>query len=170
MQEMQETQVQSLSWEDPMEKKMATCSSILAWDIPWTEKPGVLQSIGLQELDITEWLSACTRAHTHTHTPCWGEGQGEDVRFYFSSPSFQHYLKNFVNYGILYFYNFFQISFEKYLEDFRFWDFFFLLMWFLSIWGVSPSLATFVKIQSTNYSWPHWAFTSEKVHRKACSA
>ena len=54
MQEMQETQVQSLSWEDPMEKKMATCSSILAWDIPWTEKPGVLQSKGLQELDITE--------------------------------------------------------------------------------------------------------------------
>ena len=42
-----------------------------------------------------------TRTHCWgTHTPCWGEGQGEDVRFYFSSPSFQHYLKTFVNYGI----------------------------------------------------------------------
>ena len=40
-------------WEDPLEKKMATHSSILAWRIPWTEEPGRLQSIGLQELDKT---------------------------------------------------------------------------------------------------------------------
>ena len=39
MQEMQKTQVWSLGWEDPLEKEMATCSSILAWKIPWTEEP-----------------------------------------------------------------------------------------------------------------------------------
>ena len=43
---MQEMGIQSLSWEDPLEKEMATPSSILAWRIPWTEKPGGLQSIG----------------------------------------------------------------------------------------------------------------------------
>ena len=44
---MQETQVQSLGWEDPLKEGMATHSSILGWRIPWTEKPGRLQSIGL---------------------------------------------------------------------------------------------------------------------------
>ena len=47
---MQETQVQSLGWEDPLEKGMATHSSILAWRIPWTEEPGGLQSTGLQRV------------------------------------------------------------------------------------------------------------------------
>ena len=47
---MQETQVQSLSQEDPLEKEMATCSSILAWRIPWTEEPGKLQFMGLQRV------------------------------------------------------------------------------------------------------------------------
>ena len=47
---MQETQVRSLGWEDPVEKGMATCSSILAWRIPWTEEPGKLQSIGSQRV------------------------------------------------------------------------------------------------------------------------
>ena len=47
---MQETQVQSLGWEDPLEKGMATHSSILAWRIPWTEEPGGLQSMGSQRL------------------------------------------------------------------------------------------------------------------------
>ena len=42
----QETQVGSLGWEDPLEKEMATHSSILAWEIPWTEEPGGLQSVG----------------------------------------------------------------------------------------------------------------------------
>ena len=42
---MQETQVQSLGWEDPLEKEMATHSSILAWEIPWTEEPGRLPSM-----------------------------------------------------------------------------------------------------------------------------
>ena len=45
---IQETQVQSLGWEDPLEKEMATHSSILAWRIPGTEEPGGLQSTGLQ--------------------------------------------------------------------------------------------------------------------------
>ena len=47
---MQETQVQSLGGEDPLEKKMATHSSILAWRIPWTEEPGELQSVGSQRV------------------------------------------------------------------------------------------------------------------------
>ena len=45
---MQETWVQSLDWEDPLEKEMATHSSILAWEIPRTEEPGRLQSMGSQ--------------------------------------------------------------------------------------------------------------------------
>ena len=45
-----ETQVRSLGWEDPLEKEMATHSSILAWKIPWTEEPGRLQSMGLQRV------------------------------------------------------------------------------------------------------------------------
>ena len=47
---MQETQVQSLGWEDPLEKEMAIHSSILAWKIPRTEEPGELQSMGLQRV------------------------------------------------------------------------------------------------------------------------
>ena len=43
---MQETQVQFMGWEDAMEKRMATHSSILAWRIPWTEEPGGIQSMG----------------------------------------------------------------------------------------------------------------------------
>ena len=46
----QEMQVQSLSREDPLEKETATHSSILAWEIPWTEKPGRLQSMGWQRV------------------------------------------------------------------------------------------------------------------------
>ena len=47
---MQETWVQSLGWEDPLEKEMATHSSILAWKIPWTEEPGRLQSMESQKV------------------------------------------------------------------------------------------------------------------------
>ena len=50
---MQETEVQFLGREDPLEKEMATHSSILAWRIPWTEEPGRLQSMGLQKSDTT---------------------------------------------------------------------------------------------------------------------
>ena len=47
---MQETQVGSPSWEDPLEKEIATHSSILAWKIPWTEEPGGLQCMGSQRV------------------------------------------------------------------------------------------------------------------------
>jgi len=47
---MQKTWVQSLGWEDTLEKEMATHSSILAWEIPWTEEPGRLQSMELQRI------------------------------------------------------------------------------------------------------------------------
>ena len=50
MQETQETQVQSLSQEDPLEKGMVTHSSILAWRVSWTEEPGEIQSIGSQRI------------------------------------------------------------------------------------------------------------------------
>ena len=54
---IQETQVWSLGQEDPLEKKMGTHSGSLAWEIPWTEEPGGLQSMGSQELETTEWLN-----------------------------------------------------------------------------------------------------------------
>ena len=53
---MQETHVQFLGGEDPLEKEMATHFSILAWRIPWTEEPGRLQSMGSQELDTPLYL------------------------------------------------------------------------------------------------------------------
>ena len=51
MQEMEETQVQSLGQEDPLEKGVATNSSILAWRIPWIEEPGRLQSMGSHRVE-----------------------------------------------------------------------------------------------------------------------
>ena len=47
---MRETWAQSLGWEDPLEKEMATHSSTLAWKIPWMEEPGSLQSMGSQRI------------------------------------------------------------------------------------------------------------------------
>ena len=58
MQETEETQVQPLGWEDPLEKGMASLSSILACKIPWTEEPGGLPSLGHKESDMTE-QAAC---------------------------------------------------------------------------------------------------------------
>ena len=58
---MWETHVQSLGWEDLLEKEMVIHFSILGWKIPWTEEPGRLQSTGLQELDTTE------RVNHHHH-------------------------------------------------------------------------------------------------------
>ena len=60
---MQESQVLSLGREDPLEKEMSTHSSILAWEIPWTEEPGGLQSMGLQKVRH-DW------AHTHQSSEC----------------------------------------------------------------------------------------------------
>ena len=50
---MLETRVQSLGWEESLEKEMATHSSILAWEVPWTEEPGGLQSMGFQGSDTS---------------------------------------------------------------------------------------------------------------------
>ena len=56
MQKMQEMQVQSLSQKDPLEEEMAAYSSILSWEIPWTDEPGGLQSMGSQS-DMKERLT-----------------------------------------------------------------------------------------------------------------
>ena len=74
MQEMQETWDRSLGGEDPLEKGMATHSSILAWRIPWTEESGGLQSTGSQESDTTE------RLHFHFSLSCLGEGNGNPLQ------------------------------------------------------------------------------------------
>ena len=63
MQEPQETRVQSLGREDPLEEEMAIHSSILAWRIPWTEEFGGLQSTGCKESDTTERLHFHFTAH-----------------------------------------------------------------------------------------------------------
>ena len=60
---VQETWALSLGWEDPLEKEMATHSSILAWKIPWTEEPGGLQSMGSQK----SWNNWATNTSTSTH-------------------------------------------------------------------------------------------------------
>ena len=54
---MQDMQVWSLDQEGPLEKETATHSSILAWETPWREEPGRLQSMGLQKSDMTWWLN-----------------------------------------------------------------------------------------------------------------
>ena len=66
---MQETWVQSWGQEDPLEKGMATHSSVLAWRIPWTEEPGRLQSIGLQSQTQLKQLSmhACMHGPKEAH-------------------------------------------------------------------------------------------------------
>ena len=66
---MQETGVQSLGWEDSLEEKMATHSSIPAWRIPWTEEPGGPQSMGSKRVE-QNWATAhaCIHTHVHTHT------------------------------------------------------------------------------------------------------
>ena len=66
---MQETQIQSLAWEDPMETERATHSSILAWKIPWTEELGGLQSMGLQ------------RAGHNLRDRSPGEGNGNPLHY-----------------------------------------------------------------------------------------
>ena len=75
----QETQVWSLGWEDALEKGMAICSSIFAWEIPWTEEPSGLQSMGLQRVGY-DW--AHTHTHTHTQRPFYVPGES---LFYWST-------------------------------------------------------------------------------------
>ena len=59
--------IQSLGWEDPLEKEMATHSNILAWEIPWTEEPGGLQFMELQKSQM--WLSDQTTTITPLNPP-----------------------------------------------------------------------------------------------------
>ena len=68
---VQETQFPLLGQEDPLEKGMATHSSVLVRRIPWTEEPGALQSMELQESDPTEWLK-----HRYTQRFRWGHEGG----------------------------------------------------------------------------------------------
>ena len=81
---VRETQVQSLGWEDLLEKEMATHSSILAWKIPWMEEPGRLQSMGLQRVGH-DWATSLShnyrlafikvvsldQQHQHYLGACW---------------------------------------------------------------------------------------------------
>ena len=60
MQETHEMRVRSVSWKDPLEEGVETHSSVLAWEIPWTEEPGGLRFIGLQRVRYAE-------EHTHMH-------------------------------------------------------------------------------------------------------
>ena len=66
--EMSQPWVRSLGWEDPLEKEMATHSSILAWKIPWTEDPGGLQSMGSQSRTQLRVCTFTSLKHTYTGT------------------------------------------------------------------------------------------------------
>ena len=78
---MKEMQFWSLGPDDPLEEEMATYSSILAWEIPWTEKPGGLQSMGLQR-DMAEHLSRMMNSLEVLHH--WAQG----VNYPFSGLSY----------------------------------------------------------------------------------
>ena len=67
------TEVQSLDWEDPLEKGMATHSNFLAWRIPWTEEPGELQSIKSQSQTHLKQLSVHAHIFTHLDISQWLE-------------------------------------------------------------------------------------------------
>ena len=71
-QAMQEMQVWSLGWEDPLEKEMATHSSILAWEIPWSEKPGRLQSMGSPKSQtwVSGWTTTKATYEWEPHLSC----------------------------------------------------------------------------------------------------
>ena len=89
MEEMQETWVPSLGWEDLLKKEMVTHTSILAWKIPWTEEPGRQRPWGGKELDVTEQLSTHIR-----NTKAISHGLSVSISFWpimcskFSKPGF----------------------------------------------------------------------------------
>ena len=92
---MQEMGLQSLGWEDPLEKEMATHFSILAWEIPWTEEPGGQQSMGSQRVDTTWQLKSNNKQYVRQFLLC------------FSSPSFSqsfsrsHFIHTWIKYSCL---------------------------------------------------------------------
>ena len=73
MQEMQERWVQSLDWEDSLENSVATYSSIVAWELSWTEEPGMLQSGGLQKshAQLSYWARMYTGPSQSGFVPLW---------------------------------------------------------------------------------------------------
>ena len=82
---VQETQVWSLGQEDPLEKEMATHSSILAWRIPWMEEPGGYSPQGCKESDMTEWLLFLSfflnKKKKNWGLPWWSGGSDSVFRF-----------------------------------------------------------------------------------------
>ena len=77
---VQDTRVQSLGWEDPLEKEMATHSSILAWRIPWTEEAGGYSPKGCKESDTTE--HACTSHLCIYSVTCLYQYMLKDIHFH----------------------------------------------------------------------------------------
>ena len=93
IQEMKEMQVQSLSREDPLDEKMVTHSSLLAWKIPWTKEPGRLQSIESLRVghDLSTYIQgACHFAEEKTET--WREGTPADLPHPGAGGSWPHQL------------------------------------------------------------------------------
>ena len=74
---MQETRVRSLSQEDPLEKEMATHSSILAWEIPWTEDPGGLLSMGSQRVIMYLFLKVIWWTEKPVDSSTWGSKESD---------------------------------------------------------------------------------------------
>ena len=91
---MQETWVRSLSQEDPLEKAMATHSSILAWGIPWTEEPGGLQSTGLLGVEH-DWVTSLSVQRKRHFVPLLGSPT--DLKFYLCLSCFTVGASSFLN-------------------------------------------------------------------------
>ena len=123
---MQETWVRSLGREDPLEKEMATHSSTLAWRIPWTEEPGGLQSMGLQELDTTERLnhqppppdytnsdSQSKRAWQHHSRSPVSHHPIKEILFWPSALMFLTSLRQLIIHGASLWHNFVMVSYSQ---------------------------------------------------------
>ena len=78
---MQETQVPSLGWEDPLEKEIATHSSIHVWKIPWTEEPAGLQSMGSQRVRH-DWVTSLSAVMITTVCMCYTRLEGSQGMFF----------------------------------------------------------------------------------------
>ena len=75
---MQEIRVQSLGWEDPLEKGMATRSSTLTWRIPWTEEPAGLESMGLQRVGHDWRTNRTSKSCPESNGKCGSAAQEEE--------------------------------------------------------------------------------------------
>ena len=89
---MQETWVRSLGREGPLEKEMATHSSILAWRIPWTEELGGLQSTGRKESDTTEQLHFLSLSLFTTRSPLFLSTDNVQVHEFLTYPYFYDFM------------------------------------------------------------------------------